>query len=313
MSFAAPDPEISVIITCYFEEKSIDEFHARLSAALHATGRSFEIVFVNDGSTDGTFAKLQEIFDKDPNVRCVLDLFKNSGQRAAMAAGLCEARGRALLFMDSDLQLDPAEIPRLLTEWDAGAHVVSGYRVNRKDSFFRILPSKLANVIMRRSSRSDFRDFGCTFKIYDARLVRAFGFGPQRIFSPIDCISLAGRKREVPITHYPRKYGKSGWTFQKLMQFNMDNLVILSDRPFQLVGFACIALAFAFLLRTIAAFFVPLSLLGTITNGLILNAIVITALVIVALLGMVGEFTIRSFVAARGIPRYVVREALRRS
>ena len=112
----ADAPEISVIITCYFEESSIDEFHAKLSAALQATGRSYEIVFVNDGSTDGTFAKLKAIFQRDPHVCCVMDLFKNFGQRAAMAAGLCETRGRALLFMDSDLQLDPGELPKLLVQ-----------------------------------------------------------------------------------------------------------------------------------------------------------------------------------------------------
>ena len=305
-------PEFSVIITCYYEQKSIDEFHARLSAAMESLGRSYEIVFVNDGSTDTTWEQLQAIFHRDANVHAVLDLFKNSGQRAAMAAGLCETSGRALLFMDSDLQLDPGEIPRLVAAWDAGAHVVSGCRVDRKDSFFRILPSKIANMIMRRVSLSDFRDFGCTFKIFDARLVRAFGFGPHRIFAPVDVIAAAGRKAEVPVTHAPRKYGKSGWTLRKLMTYNMDNVVQLSDRPFQIVGLVCLLLALLIAGRTIVTFFVPFSILGTITHGLLLNAVVVASLALMAVLCMVGEFTIRAFTAARSTPRYIVREALRR-
>jgi undecaprenyl-phosphate 4-deoxy-4-formamido-L-arabinose transferase len=305
-------PEFSVIITCYFEEKSIDEFHARLASAMAGVGRPYEIVFVNDGSRDATWERLCDIFHRDGNVRAVLDLFRNAGQQAAMAAGVCESSGRALLFLDSDLQLDPAEIPKLVAEWDAGAHVVSGYRVNRRDSFFRILPSRIANAIMRRASRSDFRDFGCTFKLFDARLVRAFDFGPHRIFAPVDVIAAAGRRREVPVSHVPRRFGKSGWTFRKLMTYNMDNVVQLSDRPFQFIGFACLVLAALFAVRTAITFVVPVSILATVTQGLLLSAIVISTLLIVSVLGMIGEFTIRSFTAIRRLPRYVVREALRR-
>jgi glycosyltransferase involved in cell wall biosynthesis len=315
MSFnqaGSPIPELSVIITCYYEERSIDEFHSGLSAALSAFQRPYEIIIVNDGSTDGTWDKLQGIFERDRMVHAVLDLFRNSGQRAAMAAGLSEARGKALLFMDSDLQLDPAEIPKLVAEWDAGAHVVSGYRVNRKDSLLRILPSRAANAIMRRASRSNFRDFGCTFKVFDARLVRAFDFGPQRIFAPVDVIAAAGRQREVPVSHFPRKYGKSGWTLTKLMGYNTDNIVQLSDRPFQFAVLICLVLAGLFALRTVLAFVLPFRVLGSVSNGLILNVLVVSVLVIVALVAAVGEFTIRSFTASRRIPKYIIREALRR-
>ena len=131
-------PEFSVLITCYFEERSIEEFHARLSEAMRALGRSYEIIFVNDGSTDRTFEKLSGIFDRDPSVSAILDMFRNAGQLAAITAALCESRGRALLLMDSDLQLAPEEIPLLVAEYDKGFDVVSGARVNRKDSWLRI-------------------------------------------------------------------------------------------------------------------------------------------------------------------------------
>ena len=104
-------PEFSMLVTCHFEERSIEEFHARLSAALASLGRSYEIIMVNDGSTDGTWEKIKAIFAKDPRVRVVMDFFRNAGQQAAITACACEARGRALVLMDSDLQLMPEELP----------------------------------------------------------------------------------------------------------------------------------------------------------------------------------------------------------
>jgi glycosyltransferase involved in cell wall biosynthesis len=308
----AAAPEFSALITCYNEEHSIGEFHARLSQALSRLGRSYEIIFVNDGSADHTFDKLGEIFDRDPQVSAILDMFRNAGQQAAITAALSEARGRAFLLMDSDLQLAPEELPLLVAQYDQGYDVVSGARVNRRDSWLRIIPSRLANVIMRQATQSEFRDFGCTFKIYNAALVRAFGYGPQRLFSNVDLIARAGRRCEVPITHYPRKYGKSGWTFRKLMKYNTDNLVSLSERPFQLLAGICLLVAVLFCLRILLGYVFPIHILGVITNGLVLNAIVISLLITLAVLCMIGEFAIRAFLLGRQMPLYVIREVRRR-
>jgi glycosyltransferase involved in cell wall biosynthesis len=305
-------PEFSVLITCYYEELSIEEFHARLSKALRSLGRSFEIVFVNDGSTDRTFEKLGEIFERDADVSVIMDLFRNAGQLAAITAALCEARGRAVLLMDSDLQLAPEEIPLLVAEYDKGYDVVSGARVNRKDSWLRIVPSKLANVVMRKATRSEFRDFGCTFKIYDAKLLRGFDYGPHRLFSTVDTIARAGRRREIPVTHCPRKYGKSGWTFQKLLKFNSDNLVSLSERPFQILAGLCLAVAALFSVRILLSYVFPFRILGSVSNGLLLNAILISLLISLGVLCMIGEFAIRSFLIGRNLPFYVVRQVRRR-
>jgi len=305
-------PDFSVIITCHYEEKSIGEFHGRLSSALKGLGRSYEIVMVNDGSTDGTFPALEEIFDRDPEVRVVMDLFRNAGQAAAITAGIGEARGKAIVLMDSDLQLDPGELPLLVAEYDNGYDIVSGYRKNRRDSLLRIIPSKLANAIMRKASRSSFRDFGCTFKVFNADLVRAFNYGPFKIFSVVDLIAQAGRCAEIPITHYPRKYGKSGWTFRKLWHYNMDNVMKLSQRPFQMLAVFCVLASVLFCLRVLAGFFVPLKVFDEVTNGLLLNAIAVSLLVLLAVLSLVGEFSIRAFVNMRKTPGYVVRKKLKR-
>ncbi|MGA8311708.1 MAG: glycosyltransferase [Terriglobales bacterium] len=308
---AAP-PEFSALITCYNEEHSIEEFHARLSHALSSLGRPYEIIFVNDGSADRTFAKLGAIFENDPRVSVIMDMFRNAGQQAAITAALAESRGRAILLMDSDLQLAPEEIPLLVAQYDEGFDVVSGARVNRQDSWLRIVPSKMANIIMRKATRSEFRDFGCTFKIYNASLVRAFGYGPHHLFSNVELIARAGRRCEVRITHHPRKYGKSGWTFQKLLKYNTDNLVILSERPFQILAAVCLAIAALFCIRILLGYVFPIHILTSISNGLLLNAILISLLITVGVLCMIGEFAIRSFLVGRNLPLYVVREVRRR-
>jgi glycosyltransferase involved in cell wall biosynthesis len=305
-------PDFSAVISCYYEEQTIETFHSRLSAALESLGRSYEIIFVNDGSTDGTFGKIKEIFARDPHVSAAIDLFKNAGQQAAITAGLSHARGKAFILMDSDLQLAPEELPQLVQEYDKGYDIVTGYRRNRRDSFFRRIPSRLANVIMRRASRSDFRDFGCTFKIYDARLVRAFELGPHRIFSNVDLISKTQRRCEVPVSHFPRPYGKSGYTFAKLWQYNTDNLVILSERPFQYMAAGCLLLALLFILRVLVGFFMDFKILSEVTPGVVLNAIVVSLLIILGALSILGEFVIRIFLMLRRLPRYIIRDILRR-
>ena len=305
-------PEFTVCVTCHYEEKSVEEYHARLSAAMEGLGRSYEIVMVNDGSTDGTWDKLKGIFEKDAKVTAVIDFFKNAGQQAAATACMCQGRGRAFILLDSDLQLVPEEIPRLVAEYDKGCDLVSGYRENRRDSFWRIVPSKIANMIMRKASQSAFRDFGCTFKIYNGALIRAFNFGPFHVFSNVDAIAKAGRCKEVPVTHHPRKYGKSGWTFRKLWQYNMDNVVKLSQRPFQILAGVCLAASILFLLRILSGFFFPFGFLDKVTGGLVLNALVLSVLVLLAVLSLIGEFTIRCFVSLQQNPAYIIREKLER-
>jgi glycosyltransferase involved in cell wall biosynthesis len=246
-------------------------------------------------------------------VHAALDLFKNSGQQAAITAALNESRGGAIVLIDSDLQLAPEELPVLLAQWDKGFDLVTGYRVERKDSLFRIAPSLLANMIMRRASHSSIRDFGCTFKIYNAGLLRAFQFGPRHVFTNVEAIARIDRIIEVPVSHRPRKYGKSGFTFRKLMKYNMDNMVILSERPFQFIALICLIVAVLFGCRLVLDRVVPVKILAFVSNGLLLNVMVISLLVNVALISLIGEFAIRSFYATRNVPLYIVRETLRRS
>jgi len=306
------DPALSVIITCLNEEASIELFHERLSSALVSLSRSYEIVLVNDGSSDNTWVKIKGLYDRDPHISVAIDLYKNAGQLAAMTAGIAHARGAALVFMDSDLQLDPEELPALVAKFDEGYDVVSGYRRDRKDSLLRTIPSKLANVIMRKVSKSNLRDFGCTFKIYDGRLVRAFEFGPFKPWRPAYVIARAQRVADIPVSHHPRAFGKSGWTFRKLFAYNMDYLVGLSTRPFQILAAVCLVLAALFLARMVSAWAYDFSVLPEVTPGMILNAVVFSLLLLLGTLCAVGEFVIRNFAVLQHFPAYIIRELRQR-
>ncbi|MBN1476832.1 glycosyltransferase family 2 protein [Candidatus Sumerlaeota bacterium] len=305
-------PEFSVIITCHYEEKSIGEFSRRLISTMGAMGRTHEIIFVNDGSTDGTFDHLREIIDANPSVTAIADIFRNSGQANAISAGISLARGRNHIFIDSDLQLDPEELPRLIEVFDQGFDIVSGYRSERQDTALRSIPSKFANMVMRRIAGHRLRDFGCTFKVFNGRLIAAFDFGPHQPFNPAYVFSRAGRCAEVPITHHPRRYGRSGWRLRRLLDYFTDNLVGVSHRPFQYLFFLCLIAAGLFMLRILFAWVADFTLIETITPGLILNVILVHLLLVISVLALVGEYVIRSFIRQRGHPNYVIRHLVRR-
>ncbi len=307
------DIEFSVVISCYYEEKSICEFHHRLKETLEITGRSYEIIFVNDGSTDGTWEKLKEIYNEDERVYAIINLYRNAGQQAGVTAGIMEAQGRAIILIDSDLQLAPEDLPKLIEKYDEGYDIVSGYRIQRQDSILRKIPSKIANWIMRKSSGMPLTDFGCTYKIYRADLIRAFEYGPYNIFRTTDVVSRAGRCVEVPVQHFPRPYGKSGYTFWRLWQYNMDNLVRMSPRLFQWMAILCLFFGFLFFIRIVSAFFWDYRIMKEITPGFILNVIVFSLLVIIGILSIIGEFAMRSFLALYRIPAFIIREKWKRN
>lgn len=304
--------EFSVIVTCYYEEKSIDEFYGRLSATMQKLGRSYELVMINDGSTDGTFEKLKAIYEKDKNVSAIIDFYRNSGQAAAVTAGIQYARGQHFILLDSDLELDPEEIPLLAAEFDKGYDIVSGYREQRYVGLFRTVASRIENLIVRKLARHDIKDFGCTFKIIDGRLVRAFEFGPHKVFHTGHLYSRAGKIKDIRVSHHPRKYGRSGWTFTKLYSLHMDNILGMSRRPFQLLSLACLFLSVLFVGRIIMDWIFPFSILKEVTNGLILNAIFLSILVSLSVLTAIGEYVIRNYIVLQQYPHYIVKQIMQR-
>jgi undecaprenyl-phosphate 4-deoxy-4-formamido-L-arabinose transferase len=305
-------PYLSAVITCLNEENTIERFIESLILALDRTGREYEIILVDDGSKDQTFAAISRLVQVQPRVRVGLDLMKNAGQAAAITAGLGEANGLYLLMMDSDFQLSPDDVGSLIAAAQSGADFVNGYRLHRRDSAGRKLPSWLANWAMRRISGVPLRDFGCTFRLVDQHIIKAFKLGPEKILSIPLLVSRAGRVVEVPVSHAARPEGKSGWTFRKLWRYNADNFVVLSEPVFQFVGLNSLIVAFLVILRVGLDPVLHWSLLGSVSNGLILNAVAATALIVTGLLCVVGELVVRCHRAVLARPAYVIRHRILR-
>lgn len=299
--------EFSAVISCYREERTLREFHRRLRAALDGVGRSCEIVYVNDGSPDGTLGVMRELFEADPRVGVVIDLVKNSGSAAAVAAGCVAARGRHFIFLDSDLQLDPEELPTLVQAFDRGMDLVNGVRRTRRDPLVRRVASRIVNLALRRLSRAQVVDLGCTFKVVRGYLIRGLAPGPHRPLNPVHVAAAARDCANVLVTHHPRAHGRSGWGFMGLVSLTIDSVLGLSRHPFQTVGIVSLLITMLVVLRIFVALFSPRAIFPPIGAGLLLSFAVLSLAIIVGILCLVGEYVLRMHRSTEGPPRYMIR------
>jgi glycosyltransferase involved in cell wall biosynthesis len=213
------------------EEDSVPFLHQALTEALQAWSRSYEIVIVDDGSTDRTFPVLEELARRDPHLR-VIKFRRNFGQSAAMAAGFECARGEVVVTMDGDLQNDPQDIPMVVAELQKGYEVVSGWRKNRKDKLIiRKVPSKIANRLIRRTTQVRLHDTGCSLKAYRREVVDKISlYGELHRFIPALARVEGARIGEVVVNHHERKFGKSKYnltrTFRVIMDLTTLNLLL---------------------------------------------------------------------------------------
>ena len=208
MSEPVWEPEISVVIPAYNEAENLPILLAELFTALGAAGQSWEIVLVDDGSTDGTAERIRAATAAEPRIRPVL-LAVNGGQSAALAAGFAQVRGSVVVTLDADLQNDPADLPRLLTALEH-ADVVSGIRANRQDSAVRLISSRIANGFRRAVLGDPVTDIGCSFKAYRREALEGLPMfvGVHR-FLPALCQFRGARLAEVTLSHRPRRHGVS--------------------------------------------------------------------------------------------------------
>jgi len=241
-------PVVSVIVPIYDEEQSVDELYGRTVAALEAGARSFELIFVDDGSRDGTFARLERLHDADPRVR-VVRFKRNFGQHPAMHAGLARARGEILVTMDGDLQNAPEDIGKLVAAVESGSDVASGRRASRHDSWGRTLPSRLINGMLRRFTHVDISDFGCAFNAYRRDAVEPMlgAIGKQK-FTKALILSGGASVVEVDVTHSARQ-GRSRYSPLRLTRLALHVLAGFWPQPIQWIGVAlgivCTGLALA--------------------------------------------------------------------
>jgi glycosyltransferase involved in cell wall biosynthesis len=218
-------PDISIVVPLFNESRNLPPLLDALDVALSAVGRTYEVILVNDGSSDATAERLDEI--GDPRVR-VVHFRRNFGQTAALMAGFNMARGAVIIAMDGDMQNDPADIPRLLAKLDEGYDVVSGWRAQRQDAALRRnLPSKIANWLISTLSGVHLHDYGCTLKAYRRSALRDVRlYGEMHRFIPIYAAWNGGRVTEVPVTHHPRLHGKSNYGLERLVKVILDLMVL---------------------------------------------------------------------------------------
>jgi glycosyltransferase involved in cell wall biosynthesis len=232
---------VSVVIPVYNERESVRPLAQELLAVLRALGRRTEVLFVDDGSTDGTSEVLADLAAAEPEI-AVVRLRRNFGKAAALMAGFREARGDAIVTIDGDLQDDPAEIPRLLAELEAGADLVSGWKRERQDSWSKRAASRVFNAVTSRMSGVPLHDLNCGFKAYRAEVVRSLALtGDQYRYIPVLAANEGFRVSEVPVNHRPRSFGSSKYGLERYVRGFLDLLTILfvgrfRQRPMHLFG-----------------------------------------------------------------------------
>lgn len=310
------EPDVSIFLPVYNEEPNLVPLHNKLDEALKRLGRTAEIIYVDDGSTDGSLKVLQDIARRDDRVR-VVALRRNYGQTAAMAAGIDAARGKVLIPMDADLQNDPADIVRLLEKLDEGYDVVSGWRKNRQDKLItRKIPSMMANRLISWIGGVRLHDYGCSLKAYrrealqDVRL-----YGEMHRFIPIYASWAGARVSEIPVEHHARTMGKSKYGLSRTLKVVYDLMTIkfmasYQTKPIYVFGsFGMLAFLISLLAGLYAVFLKLFHKADFVQTPLPILAIVMFAVGIQFLLmGLLAEMLVRTYHESQAKSIYSVRE-----
>jgi glycosyltransferase involved in cell wall biosynthesis len=311
-------PQLSVIVLVYNEVESIVPLHEELNGVLEALEVPYEILYIDDGSRDGSTEKMADLALHDPKVR-VVSFRRNFGQTAAVQAGIDNSRGDILVFMDGDMQNDPHDIPRLLDTLDEGNDVVSGWRKNREDSATRVLPSKIANWIIARVTGVRLNDFGCTLKAYRREVIQDVRlYGEMHRFIPVYASWVGARITELPVNHRKRAFGRSKYSLSRTSRVLLDLMTVkllgsYSTKPIYFFGFAAFGLwALAFVFSAIVIIQKLLPPYPYAHNNPLLLLAVFLAIVGVQfiLMGLLAELSIRTYHESQGKAVYVIREVI---
>jgi len=314
----AGQPEVSVFLPVYNEEPNLPPLHAKLDEALQALNRTAEIIYVDDGSSDGSLKVLRDIARLDPRVR-VVALKRNYGQTAAMAAGIDAAKGQVLIPMDADLQNDPADIVRLLEKLDEGYDVVSGWRKNRQDKVVtRKIPSMIANRLISWIGGVPLHDYGCTLKAYRLESLSSVRlYGEMHRFIPILASWEGARVAELPVAHHPRTMGKSKYGLSRTFKVVFDLMTIkfmasYQTKPIYIFGtFGMIAIALSLIAGVWATVLKLWEGVSFILTPLPVIAVVMLAIgVQFLLMGLLAEMLVRTYHESQAKSIYAVREKI---
>ena len=310
--------DLSVIIPVYNEELNLAAMLEQVHAALAPMGRSYEVIFIDDGSTDGSYALLARIAQIDPTLT-IVRFRRNFGQTPSMQAGIDIAQGRLIVTMDADLQNDPADIPRMVAKIEEGYDLVAGWRADRKDAFLnRRLPSMIANRIIGNSTGVKLHDYGCTLKVIDAELAKQFRlYGEMHRFIPAVAAFIGARITEVPVNHRARLHGSSKYGIGRTLRVVLDLITVrfiqnYLTRPMQVFGLLGLLLSSAGTLISVWLAVEKLVFHKNLADRPLLLLGILLIMVGVQLLsfGLMADIVARTYHEAQGRRPYFIRNII---
>jgi undecaprenyl-phosphate 4-deoxy-4-formamido-L-arabinose transferase len=308
------EPYLSVVVPVFNEEESLPELLSRLSPALSALARSYEVVLVNDGSRDRSLELLREATARDPHLT-VIDFNRNYGQHSAIFAGFEAARGEIIVTLDADLQNPPEEIGKLVARMEEGFDVVGSVRIKRQDPFFRRLASRLVNRVTSMATGVQLSDYGCMLRAYRRDVVKTLCQSKEiSTFIPVLADMFAGRVTEVPVAHAERLKGKSKYSLWKLLRLQFDLMTSFSLWPLRSTMVMGVLMAVASMLAALVL------IAGRIIKGhewavsgvfTVFSVLFFFVGAMFFALGLLGEYVGRIYMEVRHRPRYVIRQVIR--
>ena len=312
-------PRLSIVVPLFNERDNVDELHAEIVAAVMPLNLPWEAIYVDDGSTDGTWERLVAARERHPEIVRVVRLRRNFGQTAALAAGFDRARGEVIVTLDGDRQNDPADIPRLLEIIGTGYELVSGWRRDRKDPFIsRKVPSQIANWLIGVMTGVRLHDHGCTLKAYRREVLSQITlFGEMHRFMAAQARWVGARICEVPVNHRPRRAGVSKYGILRTYRVMLDLITVRflgshGTKPLHAFG----ALGLVFILLGCATLGVLTWLKISTGVSFIQSPLLLLAALLAILggqsilLGLLAEIAVRTYYESQGKPIYIIREAL---
>ncbi len=304
-------PYVSVLVPVLNEEESLPELHRRLQTTLNNIGKSYEIIYINDGSTDMTEVLLEKFHADDGRVK-VIEFNRNYGQHMALFSGFEFARGEIIITIDADLQNPPEEIPKLIDKAEEGFEVVATYRKQRKDSLFRKMPSYIVNKITARLVGVKLKDYGCMLRAYRRNIIDYINMCPESSsFIPALANTFAKKITEIEVAHEERKKGVTKYSLFRLWRLNFDLMTSFSLWPIQIIStlgvvIAVLGLLFALFLL-VRRFLIGPEGEGVFTLfGILFFFIGIQILA----LGIIGEYIGRIYQEVRRRPRFIIKKEL---
>ncbi len=314
---SALPPQVSVVVPIHNEYENLPRLLEAISAALITANIRYEILCIDDGSTDGSGDLLKQIARDRTDLRSVI-LRRNYGQTAAMAAGFSYAKGQIIVTMDGDMQNDPADIPILLEKLNEGYDLVSGWRKNRQDATItRLIPSQIANWLIAQVTGVKVHDYGCSLKAYRAELIADMNlYGELHRFLPALAFIEGARIAEIPVRHHPRQFGKSKYGLDRTIRVVMDLITVFFMRKFltrPMHVFGSMGVLSIFLGTVIGLYLTTLKLsFGESINRPLLILVVVLILTGVQLFcfGLLAELLMRTYHESQGRPIYRVREVI---